>query len=347
MSKLLALSSSILRSHLLRSSLLSTGFLSTSLLSTGFLSTPLALADDALAADPQTSTNTQTPTDTQSLAEDQTSTDTQSSTNTKDSVDAILDSIVLPEPSVEPEVTTPLPKTDLELIPEPVDTELPNPLKTEIELGYQSHTGNTDSRSLNTRLKGEYTTGRHRSSGEWKYYNLYKDGEEDKRQSTYTAQSDYKLSPKTYLYGSFKGVDSRYSAYFKDYTISSGLGYQFSNTEEFVLEVEVGPGYRYQEPNLDEIDDDDIIFPEIVKESILRSNINTSWQALPNLQLKADVTLVSGNSNLSVNTELEAINDITDNIALKIAHSQQYHDKVPEGLSKGDSVLSVNLLFQF
>ncbi|KAA8666276.1 DUF481 domain-containing protein [Vibrio gigantis] len=285
--------------------------LSTGLLSTGLLSTPLALADD-----------------------------------TKADVDAILDSIVVPEPTAEPIVVASTPEEkDMDIAPS--DTELPNPLKTEVEFGYQSHTGNSNSRALNARLNGEYTAGRHRTSGEWKYYNLYKDGEEDKRQSTYSAQSDYKLSPKTYLYGSFKGVDSRYSAYFKDYTVSSGLGYQFSNTEEFVLEVEVGPGFRYQEPNLDEIDDDDIIFPEIVEEAIFRGNVNTSWQVLKNLQLKADVTLVSGHSNLKFDTELEAINDITDNIALKIAHSRQYHDKVPEGLSKEDSVLSINLLFQF
>lgn len=289
---------------------LSTGLLSSSLLSIGLLSTPLALADDA-----------------------------------KPSVDAILDSIVVPEATTEPLVVAPAPEEDMDIVPS--DTELPNPLKTEVEFGYQSHNGNSESRSLNARLNGEYTSGRHRTSGEWKYYNLYKDGEEDKRQSTYSAQSDYKLSPKTYLYGSFKGIDSRYSAYFKDYTVSSGLGYQFSNTEEFILEVEIGPGFRYQEPNLDEIDDDDIIFPDIVEEAIFRGNVNTSWQVLPNLQFKANVTVVSGHSNLNFDTELEAINDITDNIALKIAHSRQYHDKVPNGLSKEDSVLSVNLLFQF
>lgn len=236
--------------------------------------------------------------------------------------------------------------TDLDIAPD-TTTEAPKPLSTEVEFGYQSHTGNSDSRSLNARINGEYTAGRHRTNGEWKYYNLYKDGEEDKRQSTYSAQSDYKLSPKTYLYGSFKGVDSRYSAYFKDYTISSGLGYQFANTEAFVLELELGPGFRYQEPNLDEIDDDDIIFPDIVEEAIFRGNINTSWQALDNLRFNADVTLVSGESNLRMDTDLEAINDITDNIALKIAFSRQYHDKVPEGLEKSDSILSVNLLFQF
>ncbi|OCH55809.1 hypothetical protein A6E08_04040 [Vibrio lentus] len=287
--------------------------LSTGILSIGLLSTPLALADDAKA-----------------------------------SVDAILDSIVVPEPAAEPIVVAPTPEKDMDIAPSDTsDTELPNPLKTEVEFGYQSHSGNSDSRSLNARLNGEYTAGRHRTSGEWKYYNLYKDGEEDKRQSTYSAQSDYKLSPKTYLYGSFKGIDSRYSAYFKDYTVSSGLGYQFSNTEEFVLEVEVGPGFRYQEPNLDEIDSDDIIFPEVVEEAIFRSNVNTSWQVLPNLLLKADVTLVSGHSNLNFDTDLEVINNITDSIALKLAHSRQYHDKVPEGLSQEDSVMSISLLFTF
>ncbi len=227
------------------------------------------------------------------------------------------------------------------------EIEVPDPLQTEVEFGYQAHTGNTDSRSLNARLSAEYTSGRHRSSGEWKYYNLYKDGEEDKRSSTYSAQSDYKLGPKTYLYGSFKGVDSRYSAYFKDYTLSGGLGYQFAYTEKFILEAEIGPGFRYQEPNLDEIDDDDIIFPDIVQEGILRGNINTTWQALDNLSLSADITLVAGKSNTRVDSDLSVTNDITEDIALKLAHSRQYHDKVPEGLSKADSVFSVNLLFAF
>ncbi|MGR5541495.1 DUF481 domain-containing protein, partial [Vibrio campbellii] len=95
---------------------------------------------------------------------------------------------------------------------------IPSPWNSEVEFGYQAHSGNSDTQSLNSRLDIEYISGRHRTYGEWKYYLLYKDGDEDKRQSTYSLQSDYKLGPKTYLYGSFRGVDSKYSAYFKDYT---------------------------------------------------------------------------------------------------------------------------------
>ncbi|TFH92178.1 DUF481 domain-containing protein [Vibrio ouci] len=226
------------------------------------------------------------------------------------------------------------------------DIELPSPWKTEVEFGYQAHSGNSDSQSLNSRLNATYVEGRHRTSGEWKYYLLYKDGEEDKRQSTYNAQSDYKLGPKSYLYSSFNGVDSRYSAYFKDYTLSGGLGYQFANTETFLLEFEFGPGFRYQEPNKDEIDDDDIIFPDIVQEGIFRGNLNSKWQALDNLAVIASVTIVSGRSNTRTDTDLSVSNDITETIALKLTYSRQYHDKVPDGLYKADSMFSVNLLFK-
>ena len=227
------------------------------------------------------------------------------------------------------------------------DIELPSPWTSEVEFGYQAHSGNSESESLNSRLGVEYIRGRYRTSGEWTYYLLYKDGEEDKRQSTYRAQSDYKLGSKTYVYGSFKGVDSRYSAYFKDYTLSGGLGYQLSNTDEFVLEFELGPGFRYQEPNQEEIDDDDIVFADIVKEAIFRSNINTRWQALDNLALAASMTAVAGRSNTRIDTDISVTNNITEDIALKLAHSRQYHDRVPTGLDKADSIFSVNLLFVF
>ncbi|UPQ88259.1 DUF481 domain-containing protein [Vibrio sinaloensis] len=226
-------------------------------------------------------------------------------------------------------------------------SEPESPWKSEVEFGYQSHTGNSDSRALNSRLSAEYLKGRHRTHGEWKYYLLYKDGSEDKRQSTYSMQSDYKLGASTYLYGSFRGVDSLYSAYFKDYTLSGGLGYQLTNTDKLLVELELGPGFRYQEPNLDEIDDKDIVFPETVREAIFRGKLNASWKILDTLHASADITIVSGRSNTRTDSEISVTNNITEAIALSINHSRQYHDRVPDGLQKSDSIFSVNLLFVF
>ncbi|WP_435532801.1 DUF481 domain-containing protein [Vibrio hippocampi] len=223
----------------------------------------------------------------------------------------------------------------------------PKPLHSEIEFGYQSHSGNTDSQSLNARIAAEYIEGRHRTSGEWKYYQLYKDGEEDKNQHNYLAQSDYKLGPRSYLYGNYNGVSSLYNSYYEDHTLSIGFGYQLSNTEQLLLEFEAGPGYRYQEPNLDEIDDDDIIFPNTVKEAIVRANLNLVWNPLATLSFGSKLTVTMGDSNSRYDTELNATNAITETIALKIVYSSQYHDKVPGDLSKNDSIFTVNLLFKF
>ncbi|OBT16376.1 hypothetical protein A9264_11170 [Vibrio sp. UCD-FRSSP16_10] len=232
---------------------------------------------------------------------------------------------------------------------EPDDTNIdsPSPFKTEVEFGYQAHSGNSDSESLNSRLSGEYIKNRYRINGEWKYYLLYKDGEEDKRQSTYDIQGDYKLGPKSYGYANFSGYDSKYSAYFTDYTVSMGMGYQITNSKYLLLEGELGPGYRYQEPNLDEIDDDDIVFPETVQEAIIRGNLSMVWKPIKTLSIGGNLTIIAGESNTRTDTELSVINAITEDIALKLVYNRQHHNKVPDGLSNTDSIFSVNLLFLF
>lgn len=228
-----------------------------------------------------------------------------------------------------------------------IDTTPPSPWESQVEFGYQSSKGNDDSQSLNGRLEASYTAGQHRHTGEVKYYLSKDDGETDKDQLSLNLQSDYKISPDYYLYANFKGLETKYSAYFKDYTFSGGLGYQASNTETLVLELELGPGYRYQNPNLDEIDDDDLIFPETVAEAIIRTNMTLSWKPMDVITLASEVTVISGKSNTRVDSEISVTNNITEEIALKVAQSQEYLDRVPPGLSKTDSVFSVNLLFLF
>nr|WP_238930537.1 DUF481 domain-containing protein [Vibrio sp. S9_S30] len=227
------------------------------------------------------------------------------------------------------------------------DASSSSPLKTEVEFGYQAHRGNSNSESLNSRLEGVYIQGRHRHSGEWKFYKLNKNSKEGKKQSTYQVQSDYKLAPRTYLYANFKGIDSKYSAYFKDYTWSGGLGYQFTYTDDLKLSLELGPGYRHQKPNLDELDDNDLIFPDNVDEFIFRGHFTGDWKVLPVLSLSADLLVVSGKSNTRFDNEISITNAITEDIALKLSHSRQYLDRVPNDLSNTDTMVSANLLVKF
>ncbi len=215
----------------------------------------------------------------------------------------------------------------------------------EIEFGYRSEQGNEDERSLNARLALSHISGRLRNSGSIKIYMKNEDGKEDERDQTYQLQSDYKISPRFYIYGNFKGIDSKYSSYFHDYTVSSGLGYQLTNTETLKIETELGPGYRYQEPNTDEIDDDDPIFPDNVAEPIIRASLTANWKPLDNTSFKFDGTMVSGSSNTRFNTEISIINYITEDIALKISQNIEHLSRVPNNLEKTDTILTINILY--
>ncbi|WP_417879696.1 DUF481 domain-containing protein [Vibrio sp.] len=215
----------------------------------------------------------------------------------------------------------------------------------EIEFGYRSEQGNEDERALNARLSLSQISGRLRNSGEIKIYLKNEDGKEDEREQTYQLKSDYKISPKFYIYGNFKGIDSKYSSYFHDYTVSTGLGYQITNTDTLKVETELGPGYRYQEPNTDEIDDDDPIFPDNVDEPIVRASFTLNWKPLDRTSFNFDGTIVSGSSNTRFDTEISIINDITEDIALKISQSIEHLSRVPNNLEKTDTVLTINILY--
>ncbi|MGO2497807.1 MAG: DUF481 domain-containing protein [Vibrio litoralis] len=284
------------------------------------------------------------------------STEQVASSDSEDGIDEDLIAELLDEGKGKEKVAKPITGTDKKAVSETLDTTKKDASTEsnsvgsstwlpEIEFGYRSEQGNEDERSLNARLSLSQISGRLRNSGEIKIYLKNEDGEEDEREQTYQLQSDYKISPKFYIYGNFKGIDSKYSSYYHDYTVSTGLGYQITNTETLKVETELGPGYRYQVPNTDEIDDDDPIFPDNVDEPIVRASLTLNWKPLDRTSFNFDGTMVSGSSNTRFDTEISIINDITEDIALKISQSIEHLSRVPNNLEKTDTVLTINILY--
>ncbi len=225
-------------------------------------------------------------------------------------------------------------------------TQIPSPWSSELELGYQSLGGNSDSESLNTRVGLTYVKNQYRQTAEAKYLLAEKDGEEDKRKGQVELQTDMKINERTYVLGNANYVDDRYGPYFIDLTLATGLGYQLLRLETFQMEVEAGPGYRHQEPNADEIDDDDIIVPETVDELILRGSAKFTWKPSKTVEFNARFTGIAGNSNSTLETEIDLTSSITEHIAIKFSNTQKLNSWVPSGLEKRDSTMTINLLFK-
>ncbi|MGF1726324.1 DUF481 domain-containing protein [Photobacterium nomapromontoriensis] len=225
-------------------------------------------------------------------------------------------------------------------------TRIPPPWSSEIELGYQSLGGNSDSQTLNTRVGVTYVKNQYRQTAEAKLLLAEKDGEEDKRKGQIELQSDKKINERTYVLGNINYFDDRYGPYFIDFTLATGLGYQLIRLETFQMEVEAGPGYRHQEPNIDEIDDDDIILPDMVDELIIRGSAKMAWKPSKDIEINLRMTGIAGNSNSTMETEINLTTAVNEHVAIKLSNTQKVNSWVPEGLKKRDSATTINLLFK-
>lgn len=221
----------------------------------------------------------------------------------------------------------------------------PPPLTSKIGLGYQSLSGNSDSQTLNGNVELTYTKGRYQTSGEAKYIMAKKNGSEDKRKLSTSLKSKRMIRDGYYFYGNGSYVDDRYGPYYVDSLISAGVGYRLFSYATFQTLIDIGPGFRHQDPNLDELSSTSIVKKEVVNEGILQSSIDIQWKPLTNLTLSAKFNLVAGNSNTTLESNFSATNSITDHIALSIGYNQSYYSWVPDGMKNSDTTTMVNIIY--
>ena len=221
----------------------------------------------------------------------------------------------------------------------------PSPLTSTIGLGYQALSGNSDSQTLNGNVALTYTKGRYQTNGDAKFIMAKKDGEEDKRKMSVSLKSKRMIRDGYYFYGNGSYIDDRYGPYYADSIVSTGIGYRLFSYETFQTLVDIGPGFRHQDPNLDEIKSDSIVKQEVVNEMVLQSTIDIQWKPLKNLTLSAKFNVISGQSNTTLESTFNATNAITDNIALNVGYTQTAYSWVPEGMQNSDSTTTISLIY--
>ncbi|MBV7298946.1 DUF481 domain-containing protein [Enterovibrio paralichthyis] len=235
----------------------------------------------------------------------------------------------------------------LVILPLFAHAEVDDPWQSQVELGLQALAGNSDSLTLNSRLGVNYTEGPYRHTSEAKFLLVEKDGEEDKRKSELESQANYKFDPKRYVWGNITFTDDKYGPYFEDMIVAVGLGYQALWREDLSLLLELGPGFRYQTPNLDEIDDDDLILPNDVREFIARGQAALTWQMTDSALFEGRITAIYGPSNTSFEARAAVSTRLIGDLAIKVSTTQNYINEVPPGLKNRDSIFTVSMVYKF
>ena len=113
------------------------------------------------------------------------------------------------------------------------------------------------------------------------------------------------------------------------------------------METEIGVGYRYQEPNLDEIDEGDLILPENVNEAVVIFNFLLNWDINKLLSFDLESTITSGQSNTRYDNDFSLGFKLNESLVLKIEKNIDYLNKVPPGLDNKDSELRFKFVYNF
>ncbi len=226
------------------------------------------------------------------------------------------------------------------------DTEDTSPthFKSEVGLGFTSLAGNSDSQTLNANYNLEYINGRYKTDADTSLLMAKKNGEEDKRKISTNLKSQMMIRDGYYLYANGSYIDDRYGPYYVDSLVSAGIGYRLFSYETFQTLIDIGPGFRHQDPNLDEIDGD-IVKPEVVNEGVLQSSVTMSWKPLKTLTLDNKINVVAGKSNTTIQNDLSVTNSITDNLGLSVGFNYTYYTWVPANMKNFDSSTIVSLIY--
>jgi len=144
------------------------------------------------------------------------------------------------------------------LMPLPLLAQTESPWSGEGELGFLMTSGNSETESVNARLDLNYETARWRHNGHMAaLYNAEEteseSGETEMETSAekylVSAKSGYKFTENNYAFLTGTYEDDRFSGYDYQTSVSAGYGRRVVKTERMLLEMEIGPGYRYNRLN--------------------------------------------------------------------------------------------------
>ncbi|QSX36664.1 DUF481 domain-containing protein [Shewanella sedimentimangrovi] len=218
----------------------------------------------------------------------------------------------------------------------------PSDFRAEIEAGLQINTGNTESTSFNGRTKLVYDTRKAKQEAVIKGYFASDSEKTTAEKYELQLQSNYKISP-GYVFGRGDFSWDQFGSYTHQSTMSVGYGFDAIKSYKTKLSLEIGPGYRYNQP-IDSIDDPN---PEAKSDVILRTAAKFEQRLHEYTSFGADLTGEIGEENTTVTLDMGLKSILFQDWAFKIGVNVRYTEVVPAGSEQTDTTTTFNLLYTF
>ena len=198
--------------------------------------------------------------------------------------------------------------------------------------------GNTDMETVNANLDVATVVGGWTYKMGASFLNTVEDDVASADRFELRGEANYALTERSYLFGSLRYEDDRFTDFAYQAVLAGGYGYKFIATEETKFEGQIGLGYRKSEI---------LVTGEEQDEPIVRGAINFEHK-LTGTTLIYDKFLVEhGEDNTYIQNALGIEVKINDAFALALDYQVRQNSEVLPGTEKTDQVLTANLVYGF
>lgn len=209
--------------------------------------------------------------------------------------------------------------------------------KGNVEIGYVTTSGNTETESLNAKAKAETEREKWRHTINFEALNSSDQKVTTAERYMLSGQSSYKMGKKNFFYVLVSYEDDRFSGY--DYRVTESIGYgrRVIGEPTMTLDLEIGPGARQSKLETGKTED----------ELLARGAAKLAWKVSDTSKFTEDLTTEVG-EDVTVTKSVTGLSaKVNSSLATKLTYTIKNTSDVPPGIEKTDTEVAVTLVYGF
>lgn len=205
------------------------------------------------------------------------------------------------------------------------------------ELGFVSTSGNTETETLNGKVQATREGKIWRHEGDITVLKSSDATTTTAEKYTVFAQSNYKISDVSFLFGNIGYENDKFSGYDYRVTETIGYGHRVLHNESMTLDLEIGPGAR--QSKLDNGDTE--------SEGIVRGAAKYKWKISPTSKFSEVLTVEAGEDVTVTKSVTSLSSKINSALSMKLTFTYKNTSDVPVGVEETDTETAVTLVYSF
>lgn len=208
----------------------------------------------------------------------------------------------------------------------------------EIDVGGSRATGNTENEQVNAALRVGYESGPWDSSANVSYDFAKDSGEINTQRLRVGGNTKYRFTDRFFAYGLIDYDDDRFSGFNYELTQSGGLGYRPIHTDDWELEVSVGPALRISERK--DTGEQDI-------EPGARGDLKIAWNITQDSSLTNTSSVTWGQERMMMENTTALTMKVIGQLSGRLSYNIRHNTDVPQGTDGTDTLTKASLVYAF